>query len=168
MADLSDDPADVLAYWRKLEEGYDCAFGSRFLNGSTLVEYPRGKRAVNRAVNRVLGWMFRTELNDLTNAFKAYRSAVVEKCGPLRANGFDVSVELSLGALAQGCAIAQVPIGWRGRTAGRSKLSLISAGPSFLRTVGRAWARRARGSAAQDPRRVSSASTISRRIFSRS
>jgi dolichol-phosphate mannosyltransferase len=142
MADLSDDPRDILTYCRKIEEGYDCAFGSRFIEGSALVEYPKAKLFLNRIVSRSLGFMFSTELNDLTNAFKAYRASVVENCRPLRANGFDVSIELSLGALAQGSSIAQVPIGWRGRQEGRSKLSLLSSGGPFLYTLLRMWLRR--------------------------
>ena len=142
MADLSDDPKDILAYCRKIEEGYDCAFGSRFIEGSELLEYPRTKRVANRITNRALGWMFGTDLNDLTNAFKAYRSSVIEKCRPLRAKDFDISIELSLGALVQGCAVAQVPIAWRGRREGRSKLSLLAAGVPFLHTLLRMWMRR--------------------------
>jgi dolichol-phosphate mannosyltransferase len=135
MADLSDDPEDILTYYRKIEEGYDCAFGSRFIEGSALLEYPLGKRVVNRIANRVLGFMFWTDLNDLTNAFKAYRASVIENCRPLRARDFDISIELSLGALSQGCAVAQIPIGWRGRREGRSKLSLLATGGPFLRTL---------------------------------
>jgi dolichol-phosphate mannosyltransferase len=142
MADLSDDPNDILTYCRKIEEGYDCVFGSRFLEGSRLVDYPRAKWFLNRSANRTLGWAFRTQLNDLTNAFKAYRASVIRRCLPLRANDFDVSIELSLGALVQGCSIAQHPIAWHGRRSGSSKLRLLAAGGPFLRTVLRMWLRR--------------------------
>ena len=73
MADLSDDPEDVVAYYRKIEEGYDCVFGSRFIKGSSVEHYPPLKRIVNRTINRLIQLMFWTRFNDLTNAFKAYR-----------------------------------------------------------------------------------------------
>ena len=40
MADGSDHPDDVVRYYRVLEEGYDCAFGSRFISGSTRSRLP--------------------------------------------------------------------------------------------------------------------------------
>src|SRR5688500_14087109 len=43
MADASDSPADAVKYWRLLHEGYDCAFGSRFVDGGEVVDYPRVK-----------------------------------------------------------------------------------------------------------------------------
>ena len=73
MADLSDDPEDIVAYYRKLEEGYDCVFGSRFMRGSKVEHYPWVKLVVNRIVNRCIQLLFWTKYNDLSNAFKAYR-----------------------------------------------------------------------------------------------
>src|SRR5258708_7398831 len=70
MADLSDDPHDVVKYYRKIQEGYDCVFGSRFMTGSKVEKYPKMKLIVNRIVNRCIQWMFWTKFNDLTNAFK--------------------------------------------------------------------------------------------------
>ncbi len=142
MADLSDDPDDILSYYGKLEEGYDCVFGSRFVEGSAVRNYPPGKLLLNRIVNRAIRWMFWTDLNDLTNAFKAYRRRVLNELGPPRANYFDLSVELSLGALVGGYSIAQIPITWNGRQEGQSKLNLLAMGPPFGRTLLRMWRRR--------------------------
>ncbi len=77
MADLSDDPKNVVAYYRKILEGYDCVFGSRFIQGSRVTGYPRFKLFVNRVVNRLVQCLFWTRFNDLTNAFKAYRTDVI-------------------------------------------------------------------------------------------
>ena len=82
MADLSDDPLDVVAYYRKIEEGYDCVYGSRFVDGSVVENYPRVKLVVNRIVNSVVRLLFFTRFNDLTNAVKAYRTSVIRDCGP--------------------------------------------------------------------------------------
>src|SRR5665811_516780 len=73
MADLSDDPHDLIAYYRLLEEGYDCAFGSRFIRGSHVYDYPRLKLVLNRFANWWVRALFRHGYNDTTNAFKAYR-----------------------------------------------------------------------------------------------
>ena len=54
-----------------------CVYGSRFVKGSKVEHYPPVKRFVNRIVNKCVQYMFWTRFNDLTNAFKAYRTAVV-------------------------------------------------------------------------------------------
>jgi dolichol-phosphate mannosyltransferase len=132
MADLSDDPEDVVACHRKIEEGYDCVFGSRFVRGSSVEHYPLVKLVVNRLVNRLIQLLFWTRFNDLTNAFKAYRTDVVRDCGPYYASHFNITIEMSLGALIRGCAIAQIPIRWSGRTWGSSKLKLREMGRRYL------------------------------------
>ncbi len=70
MADGSDAPADVVKYYGVLEEGYDCAFGSRFIRGSVVHDYPKAKRVLNRGANLVVRMLFRHGYNDTTNAFK--------------------------------------------------------------------------------------------------
>jgi len=135
MADLSDDPADLVAYYRKIEEGYDCVFGSRFIKGSHVEKYPPIKLIVNRIVNRAIQWLFWTSHNDLTNAFKAYRIEVIRDCGPYRASHFNITIEMSLGALIRNYRVAQIPIRWYGRTWGTSKLKLTSMGRRYLSTL---------------------------------
>ena len=76
MADESDDCRDVVRYWQALNEGFDCVFGSRFMKGGGVVDYPWVKLRVNRLVNFGIRWMFGIRLNDTTNAFKAYRRVV--------------------------------------------------------------------------------------------
>jgi dolichol-phosphate mannosyltransferase len=135
MADLSDDPQDVMVYYRKIMEGYDCVYGSRFIKGSRVEHYPRVKLFFNRIVNKCVQYMFWTRFNDLTNAFKAYRTAVVRDCGPYRASHFNITLEMSLSALIRRYEIAQVPIRWYGRTWGDSKLKLREMGRKYLCTV---------------------------------
>lgn len=135
MADLSDDPDDVVKYYKKLAEGYDCVFGSRFIKGSDVRDYPRVKLVVNRIVNRCVQLMFWTSFNDLTNAFKAYRMNVVRECGPYRASHFNITLEMSLGVLCRRYKVAQVPINWYGRTWGSSNLRLREMGRKYLCTL---------------------------------
>ena len=135
MADLSDSPEDVVAYYRKIGEGYDCVFGSRFIKGSVVENYPPFKLFVNRLVNRCIQIMFWTRFNDLTNAFKAYRVAVIRDCGPYRACHFNLTLEMSLSALIRNYNIAQIPIRWYGRTWGSSNLKLGEMGRRYLSTL---------------------------------
>ena len=128
----SDHPDDVVAYYRKIEEGYDCVFGSRFVRGSSVEHYPLVKLVANRIVNRLIQALFWTRYNDLTNAFKAYRADVIRECGPYRASHFNITIEMSLGALIRGYSIAQIPIRWSGRTWGSSKLKLREMGRRYL------------------------------------
>ncbi|MCA9193925.1 MAG: glycosyltransferase family 2 protein [Planctomycetales bacterium] len=135
MADLSDHPEDALAYLRKIEEGYDCVFGSRFIQGAIVHRYPRLKLIVNRIVNKAIQLMFWTPMNDLTNAFKAYRRDVIEHCGPYRSCHFNITLEMSLSALISGYRIAQIPIAWEGRTWGSSNLRMQEMGRRYLCTL---------------------------------
>lgn len=135
MADLSDSPDDVVAYYRKIREGYDCVFGSRFIKGSEVRNYPRLKLVVNRIVNKCIQFMFWTRFNDLTNAFKAYRTAVIRDCGPYRACHFNLTLKMSLGALIRNYQVAQIPIRWYGRTWGSSNLKLGEMGRRYLSTL---------------------------------
>ena len=132
MADRSDDPADVVRYYRKIEEGYDCVFGSRFRKGSKCERYPRVKLAFNRLVNTFIQMVFLTRFNDLTNAFKAYRRNVIQECGPFAASHFNITIEMSLSALIRKYHIAEIPINWYGRTSGVSKLRLTQMGRRYL------------------------------------
>ena len=115
MADASDDPRDLVLYYRVLEAGYDCAFGSRFMPGGGVVDYPRLKLVLNRLVNFGIRVLFRHGYNDTTNAFKAYRREVIEDVQPLLSNHFNLTVELPLKAIVRGASYVVVPISWCNR-----------------------------------------------------
>lgn len=135
MADCSDHPGDAVAYYRKIEEGYDCVFGSRFIKGSKVTDYPRVKLIINRIVNKTMQWLFLCPFNDLTNAFKAYRADVLRECGPFRASHFNITIEMSLAAVIRNYYIAQIPIGWTGREWGVSNLRITQMGRRYLSTL---------------------------------
>ena len=132
MADGSDDPADLVRYHRLLEQGYDCVFGSRFLPESTVVDYPLPKLVLNRLANWFIRVLFRHGFNDTTNAFKAYRREVIETVQPLLSNHFNLTVELPLKAIVRGHSFAVIPISWRNRTSGQSKLAIQEMGSRYL------------------------------------
>ena len=131
MADASDDPGDLVLYHSLLKDGYDCAFGSRFVPGATVRGYPPFKLFVNRVVNFGIRILFRHGYNDTTNAFKAYRREVIEATKPLLSNHFNLTVELPLKAIIRGFSYATVPISWTNRAAGVSKLRLEEQGSRY-------------------------------------
>ena len=132
MADGSDSPRDLVAYHGLLEEGYECAFGSRFASGSQVIDYPRTKLVMNRLVNWWIRALFRHGYNDTTNAFKAYRRNVIENLQPFLSHHFNLTVELPLKAVVRGYSYGVVPISWTNRKAGVSKLSLNEMGSRYL------------------------------------
>ena len=139
MADGSDAPDDLVTYHRLLEEGYDCAFGSRFVRGSHVYDYPRLKLVLNRMANLVIRLLFRHGYNDTTNAFKAYRREVIETVQPLLSNHFNLTVELPLKAIVRGHSYVVCPVSWRNRKEGVSKLSLEEMGSRYLFVVLYVW-----------------------------
>ena len=132
MADASDSPEDLVAYYRLLEEGYECAFGSRFIRGARVIDYPRTKLIMNRIVNFGIRVLFRLGYNDTTNAFKAYRRETIEAIQPLLSHHFNLTVELPLKAVVRGFSYGVVPISWTNRKAGVSKLALTEMGGRYL------------------------------------
>jgi dolichol-phosphate mannosyltransferase len=131
MADGSDLPEDVVRCYEVLQEGYDCAFGSRFIRGARVYDYPRFKLTLNRIVNSGIRVLFRHGYNDTTNAFKAYRREVIETVQPLLSNHFNLTVEIPLKAVVRGHSYKVIPISWRNRKAGESKLSLQEMGSRY-------------------------------------
>ena len=132
MADESDDCRDVVRYWKLLQEGYDCVFGSRFLRGGGVIDYPWIKLVLNRMANFFIRTLFHIRLNDTTNAFKAYRRKVIEGCQPLISPHFNLTVELPLKAVVRGYTWTVIPITWRNRRSGEAKLKIKEMGSRYL------------------------------------
>jgi len=132
MADESDDCRDVVRYWQELNQGFDCVFGSRFIKGGGVIDYPRVKLALNRLANLFIKSIFRIKLNDTTNAFKAYRRSVIDGCRPLISPHFNLTVELPLKAIVRGYSWSVIPITWRNRRVGAPKLKIKEMGSRYL------------------------------------
>jgi dolichol-phosphate mannosyltransferase len=132
MADASDLPEDLIAFYRKLQEGYDCVFGSRFTRHSRVVDYPWPKMVLNRLGNLLIRALFLIRYNDVTNAFKLYRRSVIAGLQPLLAYHFNLTVELPLKAIVRGYKYAVVPNSWFNRTSGVSKFKIREMGSRYL------------------------------------
>ncbi|MCL1470617.1 glycosyltransferase [Argonema antarcticum] len=132
MADSSDDPEDIVDYYYKLQEGYDCVFGSRFIKGGKVIDYPIHKLVVNRLANLFIQVLFGLKYNDTTNAFKIYRREVIEGVNPILSHHFNLTVEIPLKAIIRGYSYTTVPIIWRNRKTGISKLKIKEMGSRYL------------------------------------
>jgi dolichol-phosphate mannosyltransferase len=139
MADASDDPEDVVRYHRLLEQGWDCAFGSRFVPGARVHDYPRLKLTINRLANQFIRVLFRHRYNDTTNAFKGYRRETIETISPLLSKHFNLTVEMPLKAIVRGHSYEVIPTSWTNRTAGVPKLAMKEMGSRYLFIVLYVW-----------------------------
>lgn len=126
MADASDSPSDVLlAYNYFVKESCDCVFGSRFIFGASVLDYPKVKLFLNRIFNNTVKILSGNKYNDYTNIFKLYSRKALEVIQPLKSEGFSIGLEMSLKSFKSGLSIAIIPISWRNRKFGKSKLNLV-------------------------------------------
>lgn len=139
MADESDDVRDVVRYWDTLNQGFDCVFGSRFVRGGGVIDYPVPKLLLNRLANFAIRILFGIRLNDTTNAFKAYRRSVIDGCRPLISPHFNLTVELPLKAIVRGYTWTVIPITWRNRRTGIAKLKIREMGSRYFFICAYVW-----------------------------
>lgn len=139
MADGSDEPVDAVSYSRLLAQGWDCVFGSRFIEPDSVLQYPLLRRIVNRLGNWWIMLLTGMPYNDTTNAFKAYSRHVLDGLDALTADDFSLTVELPLKTIAMGCRHAVIPIKWYGRRNGKSKWRLASQSLSYLKQLSQVW-----------------------------
>ncbi len=133
MADLSDSPYDLIKFYTTMVESqYDCVFGSRFMKGAKVIDYPKYKKLVNRLANLIIRIMFRISYNDTTNAFKLYKKSTIEGLKPFMSPHFNLTVELPLKAIIRGYSYAVVPNSWTNRKYGVSNLKLREMGSRYF------------------------------------
>lgn len=133
MADMSDSPKDLIKFYHTMVEGdYDCVFGSRFMKGGKLVDYPFVKKVVNRMANWIIRVFMGIKYNDTTNAFKMYKKETIEGIKPFLAPHFNLTIELPLKAIIRGYSYTVVPNSWTNRQYGESKLKLREMGSRYF------------------------------------
>ena len=132
MADLSDSPEDLVLFYTKIQEGYDCVFGSRWIKGGAVYDYPLLKKRINRLANWIVKVVFRLKYNDCTNAFKMYRKETIEGIKPFLSPHFNLTLELPLKAIVRGYSYAVIPNSWTNRKYGESKLKIKEMGSRYF------------------------------------
>jgi dolichol-phosphate mannosyltransferase len=125
-ADLSHDPAVLPVLLRKIDDGADLVIGSRYVPGGISADWSLARRAISRIGCRYAQLMLRLPTRDATSGYRAYRAAALRSVDldTVRANGYGFQVEMAYRVLRVGGAIEEVPIEFRDRTAGTSKMSL--------------------------------------------
>ena len=133
MADLSDSPYDLIRYYTAMVEGnYDCVFGSRFIKGGKVIDYPWVKKIINRIANFIIRMVMRIKYNDTTNAFKLYKREVIDGVKPILSPHFNLTIELPLKAIIRGFSYTIVPNSWTNRKYGESKLKIKEMGSRYF------------------------------------
>lgn len=133
MADLSDSPDDLIKFYNTMSEGqYDCVFGSRFIKGGRLIDYPLIKKILNRTANFIIRFVMNLKYNDTTNAFKLYRKTTIEGLKPILSPHFNLTIELPLKAIIRGYSYTVLPNSWTNRKHGESKLKIREMGSRYF------------------------------------
>jgi len=133
MADLSDSPYDLIRYYTTMVEGnYDCVFGSRFIKGGKVIDYPWLKKIINRIANLIIRMFMGIKYNDTTNAFKLYKREVIEGVKPIFSPHFNLTIELPLKAIIRGFTYTVIPNSWTNRKYGVSKLKIKEMGSRYF------------------------------------
>jgi dolichol-phosphate mannosyltransferase len=147
--DRSHDPRDLARLLDALDAGADVALGSRYVPGGAVVGWAPWRRAVSRAGCAYARLLLRVEVRDLTGGCKAFRGEALERIAfrAARARGHAFQVELTYRALQAGLRVDELPITFRERRSGRSKLSAGVA----LEAIWRVPALRLRGPCLNQP-----------------
>ncbi|RYF62250.1 MAG: glycosyltransferase family 2 protein, partial [Cytophagaceae bacterium] len=133
MADMSDDPEDLVKYYYKMRDtGTDAVFGSRWQKGGSVIDYPALKKVINRVANMIIRLMMNIRYDDTTNAFKLYRRETMEGIKPFLSPHFNLTVELPLKAMVRGYSYEVVPNSWTNRKYGESKLKIKEMGSRYF------------------------------------
>ncbi|HQJ15364.1 MAG TPA: glycosyltransferase family 2 protein [Candidatus Omnitrophota bacterium] len=139
MADGSDDPEDIVAYYRRMLQGYECVFGDRFCPQARVSGYPLHKLILNRLGNLFIRTIFWIPYNDVTNAFKCYSRTAIRGMQPLISCHFNLTVEMPLKAIIRGYRWTVIPTGWTGREKGLSKWKIKEMGSRYLFIIIYLW-----------------------------
>lgn len=133
MADMSDDPEDLVKYYQKMvETGVDAVFGSRWIKGGKVIDYPQLKKIINRLANFIIRMVIGIKYNDTTNAFKLYKRETMEGLKPFLSPHFNLTVELPLKTIVRGYTYEVVPNSWTNRKYGESKLKIKEMGSRYF------------------------------------
>jgi dolichol-phosphate mannosyltransferase len=124
-ADLSHDPADLPRLLARARAAADLVLGSRYVAGGGVADWDPLRRAISRAGCRYARTVLGVGVRDLTGGFKVFRASALEaiRFETVRSEGYAFQVELTYRALARGLRVEEVPITFRERTAGESKMS---------------------------------------------
>jgi dolichol-phosphate mannosyltransferase len=123
-ADFSHDPADVPRLIAALEQA-DLVIGSRYVDGGGVADWGPVRRTISRGGSAYARGVLGVEVRDLTGGFKAIRPEVLEAIdlGSVSSLGYAFQVEITYRAIQAGFRVVEVPITFRDRRVGQSKMT---------------------------------------------
>jgi dolichol-phosphate mannosyltransferase len=124
-ADLSHDPADIPRLVAAIDAGADLALGSRYVDGGAVIEWGLARRMISRSACLYARTVLGLPIRDLTGGYKCFRRSVLEAIdlATVRSHGYVFQIELTLRAVRRGFRVVEVPITFRDREHGKSKMS---------------------------------------------
>jgi dolichol-phosphate mannosyltransferase len=123
-ADGSHDPADVARLVAAVDAGADVAVGSRYVPGGGTPGWSALRRLVSRGGGLYARLVLGSRVHDLTAGFKAWRAGALRAVAPPRASGYAFQIEMTWGAERAGLQVVELPIVFRERELGQSKMSV--------------------------------------------
>jgi dolichol-phosphate mannosyltransferase len=124
-SDFSHDPTDLPRLLRAAEDGADLAIGSRYVDGGAVTEWSLLRRAISRGGSLYAGLVLGVRQRDLTGGFKCFRRRVLETIDldAVAAKGYVFQVEMTYRTLKAGFAVTEIPIVFKDREKGASKMT---------------------------------------------
>lgn len=124
-ADLSHHPADLPRLLTAAQHGADVVLGSRYVDGGGTVGWTRGRRWLSRGGSAYARWVLGLPFRDLTGGFKCLSASALRAIDldTITARGYAFQVETTFRAARAGCTIVEIPIVFRERERGASKMS---------------------------------------------
>lgn len=135
-ADMSHDPAFVEALWDKRKEA-EVVIASRYVPGGKAL-MPQSRLLMSRILNAFFSRGLSLPFKDLSSGFRLYKAETVKGI-EVTSKNFEILEELLIKCIAGGWRIAEVPMVYRPRKAGRSKAKLIKFGICLLKTFFKMW-----------------------------
>ena len=136
MADSADSIEDLNTYISLMKNTeFDAIFGSRFIKGSEIVDYPKIKLIINRLGNYLTKFFFLSDYNDFSNSFKIYRKDIFNHINPIVSEDFNIFLELPLKTITRGFTYKIIPIKYYNRTVGTAKFKIKELGSRYLFTM---------------------------------
>lgn len=125
-ADLSHDPAMLPELVAAIERGADLAIGSRYVHGGSIPDWKWGRRAISRFGCLYARTVLGLSVRDATAGFRAYHRRALRAIpmDDVRADGYGFQVEMTYLTERAGGRVVEIPITFRDRTLGRSKMSM--------------------------------------------
>jgi len=132
MADLSDDLSQVDEMYQHYLEGASLVAGSRYMKGGKQLGGPLLKRTLSRLAGVSLYWVRRVPTHDVTNNFKLYDKALLDRITIESTGGFEIAMEITVKAAHHKLKIVELPTTWQDRTAGEANFQLWKWLPKYV------------------------------------